>query len=140
MTGSFELRGVKELNAAIRGRIEADTVEALERHLTELAESIMAKAKDLVPIDTGTLMNSGHVKAPITDRRAVSVTMGFGGPASDYAIAVHEIPPDRAEHEPPRQWKYLETPVLAAAKALAEATGAAVTETAREVRPSQGAR
>lgn len=46
-----------------------------------------------VPVRDGTLKSSGFVDIPtITSEGAVSVIMGFGGMAADYAFSVHENP------------------------------------------------
>lgn len=88
------------------------------------AEAIMADAKEhYVPVDTGALRASGHVVLPVGDE--LMVTMAFGGPAASYAPIVHEDP---TAHHPVGQWKYLETPALAATHGLADRIKARIQE------------
>lgn len=56
------------------------------------AELTMTEAKELCPVMDGTLIDSGHVEPPEYNGDGISVTMGFGGAASAYALAVHENP------------------------------------------------
>ena len=80
------------------------------------AEIIMAKSKDLVPVDTGALRSSGHVRKPRTVGDYLVVELGYGGVAVGYAIPVHE----RLDvHHPVGQAKYLEIPFKAAQPGLA---------------------
>jgi hypothetical protein len=51
------------------------------------ANNIMAIALPRTPKDTGALRSSGYVTLP---EETPVVEMGFGGPAEDYAVAVHE--------------------------------------------------
>lgn len=73
------------------------------------AESIMSDSRPLVPWETGTLKGSGFVNRPEGSGTSVSVTLGFGGSASAYALVQHE----REDFNHPRggQAKYLETAV-----------------------------
>jgi hypothetical protein len=102
--------------------------------LYQEAEEIMRVAKErYVPVDHGVLRNSGFVQQPTIDGDDISVTLGFGGVAKAYAIAIHEHPSGSS----PRSWriaeaagrpvnfspsgagpKYLERPLLEAAKNL----------------------
>lgn len=109
---------------AIADQLPARAAGALFRR----AEAIMADSKEnYVPVDVGVLQSSGHVELPVIDGRDITVTMGFGGSASAYALAIHE---HLSEHSP-RSWrvaeqtgagvhfskggpKYLERPLMAA--------------------------
>ena len=80
----------------------------------------MTEAKRRTPVDTrpnqsypytraphpGQLRNSGLVHPPERRGQRISVTLSFGGAASDYAVHVHENPD---AHHPIGQWKYLES-------------------------------
>lgn len=63
----------------------------------------MKEAKKRCPVapDGGVLRASGTVDPPAQKGRDVFVRSHFGGPAKDYAIAVHE---HLSEHSPP-SWK-----------------------------------
>ena len=73
-------------------------VDAAENGLVETAERAMAISKrggegysgNIVPIATGTLMGTGHVGDPHRTPGAISIRLGYGGPAVDYALEVHE--------------------------------------------------
>ena len=139
MTGEFSLLGAKE----VRDRILAlakTAPNAVAAALRREAELTMTEAKSLTPVVTGTLKASGVVMKPVLDGREISVTIGFGGAASKYALSVHENP--RAGHTygyGPQgqtygkraykgklrrgysrvgQWKYLEQPFLARIEGL----------------------
>jgi hypothetical protein len=73
------------------------------------AEIEMTEAKKRTPVDTGTLRNSGYVEKPVEKGNHVVVEMGFGGPAADYAIYVHE---DLEAFHPVGQAKFLESVVI----------------------------
>lgn len=80
----------------------------------EAETGIMNPSKSrYVPVDTGTLRASGMVEAPEISKDAVSVTMGYGGAASAYALRQHE---DLSYHHTVGGPKYLETPLLEYAK------------------------
>lgn len=84
------------------------------------AETIMTRSKELVPVDTGTLRASGQVQPPEISSGKVSVTMGYGGAASAYALVQHE----RTDyHHEVGQAKYLEQPVNEAEAGLSRRLG-----------------
>lgn len=116
---TFELKGVEEMRQKLE-RVTRGMNRAVERALREEAEEIMRRAKnEFVPVDKSTLKNSGFVNDVVRDGDDISVTLGFGGSAEAYALAVHEHP---SEHSP-RSWgdrsvnftrggpKYLEKPL-----------------------------
>lgn len=109
------LRGDKALVNVLK-RLGKDAPNALAKALFKEGEQIMAKSKRLVPVDTGALRASGHVQPPVIVGKKVSVTLGYGGAAAPYAVFVHEKP---ARHNPPTQWKYLETPLNEAIPTMA---------------------
>jgi hypothetical protein len=91
------------------------------------AEAIMADSKEhYVPVDLGPLRASGTVHPPTTTGGEVHIELSYGGPAAPYAEAVHENPrAGKTDGFTPSggrrktwaqvgQWKYLETPFLAA--------------------------
>ncbi len=111
---TVQITGVHELLTNVE-RIAADLRERIAGAMVAEAETIMAEAKGLTPVDTGALRASGHVNPPDVTGDSVTVTMGFGGPAIDYAIFVHE---NLEAHHPVGQAKYLEQPLMASAKDL----------------------
>lgn len=113
--GALALRGTDELQAALAA-LGPRALQAAAAALFREGEAIMAVSKGLVPLDTGTLMNSGHVELPEIQGETVVVTLAYGGPAEAYAVVQHE----RLDfiHPNGRQAKYLEQPVLQAAAGL----------------------
>lgn len=85
---------------------------------------IMIEAKKITPYDLGHLRDSGKVRREVVTVTGASVELGFGGTAAPYAIYVHERGPDTPRHKAPTQWKYLETPFLAAANGMDARLGA----------------
>jgi hypothetical protein len=89
VASGVRVRGTKEVMRNM-GRVQKGVPRDLERGLVRVAESIIGDAKDMTPVDTGALRASGHVRKPKRDVRGMKVELGFGGPAVDYAIPVHE--------------------------------------------------
>lgn len=86
-----ELRGLGPMLARVRrivDRLPDDIGAALQLE----AEQIMEKSKErYVPVDMGTLRDSGTVEPPEKFITHVQVQMHYGeGAAAPYAIAVHE--------------------------------------------------
>lgn len=84
MTIHVEMVGTKELQAALaaaKGRALAEAGRALYLE----GEAVMAESKRLVPVDEGTLRNSGMVEPPKVDGSVVEVVLGYGGAGAEYA-------------------------------------------------------
>lgn len=107
MNLSFQLSGVDAGLGAL-DRITSRVVPEIAASLYQSAEHVMTVSKEqYVPVDTGTLRSSGAVEIE-QDADRVVVRLGFGGAASDYAVAVHEV---NKNYKGGRSWKYLETPL-----------------------------
>jgi hypothetical protein len=117
------LHGDREVKEKLR-QLGLRALPAGAQSLFESAENIMTISKDqYVPVETGTLKASGFVRPPETRRSTVTVTLGYGGAAQGYALAVHENPragktggvsPSGKKYKRWAQvgeWKYLQTPV-----------------------------
>lgn len=90
-----------------------DAVRDLARGLKVEGELIMTRSKREVPVDTGTLRASGHVKEPHIRGTRAEVVLGYGGAASAYALVQHE----RLDYfHTVGGPKYLERPVNEAAR------------------------
>lgn len=101
------LRGVEPLIANLK-KIQKQYPDRVAQALYLKAQVLMTEAKRRTPVKTGVLRASGYVAPPEREGgRKISVEMGFGGAASDYAIPVHENLD--AHHNPPGQAKYLES-------------------------------
>jgi hypothetical protein len=115
MSLTLSFTGKGELAAALRARGD-QALPVAARALFEEAEAIMADSKEhFVPVDVAALKTSGHVQLPTKDADGVSVTMGYGGAAKDYAIVQHERMDFQHTVGGP---KYLERPLLKAARGL----------------------
>lgn len=114
---SFEINieGIDKVQKVLDG-LGSKAPQAMGGAMWREATNIMTSAKAITPVDTGVLKGSGHVQLPKVSGNEVSVTLGFGGAASGYAIYVHEILTSR--HKPPTQAKYLEQPLMAAASGM----------------------
>lgn len=106
MTGNFD---PSELERQLQQRI-ADIRKGAVKGLAAAAEHVLGEAIKLVPIEEGTLQNSGTTAVDAENLRA---GIGFGlGAAAPYALVQHE---DMSlHHDPGRQAKYLEVPLVAA--------------------------
>ncbi len=121
--------------------------EAFGAALYQEANSVLADAIPITPVEFGALRRSGHVAPPVLAGPRVSVTLGFGGAAAPYAVYVHETPPPSgghwagphykgalmiptrtARHAPPTQWKFLETPLKEHLRGMARRLAATVRE------------
>lgn len=96
MTMSVRLTGTKELTLELR-KAGQRAHTAAGAALFQEAEAVMAESKRLVPVDEGTLRNSGFVRPPTTyvnettgGGSGVEVTMGYGGASSGHAVFLHE--------------------------------------------------
>ena len=58
--------------------------------LYAVGNNIIAEASTRVPVDLGVLRGSGYVTLPVIQNNNVTVEMGYGGPAEDYAVRQHE--------------------------------------------------
>lgn len=97
--------------------------KAIERAVYEFAEVEMTEMKRQVPVDTGTLKASGYVEKPKRDGDTVSVEMGFGGAAEDYAIPVHE---DLEAFHRVGNAKFVERPLAESAPHFADRVAASI--------------
>ena len=106
---------------------------ALAVALYEEGTLIMTDSKDnYVPVDQGTLKDSGHVMEPRLEGTELIVELGYGGPAAPYALSVHENPRSgKTEGISPSgrkykhwaavgQWKYLEIPFKNASRGMSQ--------------------
>lgn len=70
----------------------AEALQHLGIALYEEALEIIAEGQNyLTPVDHGTLAGSGTVLPPEMNGNKIGVTLGYGGPASAYAMYVHEL-------------------------------------------------
>jgi hypothetical protein len=93
------VKGVTEMVATLK-KIQDKFPDRVAQSLYIIAQQIMTEAKRRCPVakDGGVLRASGAVERPVRSGNKISVTLGFGGAASAYAIAVHET---ISAHDPP---------------------------------------
>jgi hypothetical protein len=97
----------QEAISRVLKRYRQDAADALAGALYMEAEKIMTAAKELTPVDTGTLRDSGTVLLPRSEGPVIVQELGFGGPAAPYAVYVHE---NLQANHPVGQAKFLEVP------------------------------
>lgn len=115
---NIKVRNLDPLNEAFK-LAGKDAPEFGQQALFEEAQEAFRLSQQVVPVDTGVLRASGNV----TQYRQGNVAVAwirYGGAAAHYAIYVHELPPGRARHASPTQWKYLERPVKLYSKGMAD--------------------
>lgn len=96
-------------------KVAGATLDDMRTGMVRIAEEIMTDAKqNYVPVVTGDLRRSGFVEEPVVTSKSVTVTLGFGGSAADYAAAVHEAPASWGQGKN----KYLTKPMNAAVPSL----------------------
>lgn len=89
MPFSVRIEGGKELAKSF-ARAQDRALAELVRALQVEAEGVMRDSKREVPVDMGILRSSGFVNRPKVRGQGVSITMGYGGAAKDYAVYIHE--------------------------------------------------
>lgn len=113
---SFEIRGLGATADAIATLVAADR-KVIARALYVGGEKVVARAKELVPVDQGILRGTGHVALPGLATGDLVVQPTFGGPAAPYALVQHE----RMDfHHTVGQAKYLETAMHELAPAIVQ--------------------
>ena len=84
------------------------TISDLKMALNASGEMVMTISKrDFVPVQTGLLQGSGFVDEAEQQGDMVVTTLGYGGAAREYAVAVHEAPPEWGQGKN----KYLSKPL-----------------------------
>jgi len=92
-------RGLEAMRSTVR-KIAREAPQRVKAALYQEAQEIMTESKRRCPVamDGGTLRASGMVSKPVQEGDNFTVTMSYGGAASEYAIAVHE---HLSDHSPP---------------------------------------
>jgi len=109
LSPNIQVEGLAELvNGLVQAGRETDVRNSFSMALAEEASVVFARSQMLVPVDTGVLRSSGYVSPVQADGKTSYVEISYGGPASAYAMIVHE---GFARHAEPTQRKYLEQPL-----------------------------
>lgn len=122
-TGVF-LNGVRQMQAKLKSLPE-EKEKAILRALRTEAEVEMTESKKRCPVDTGVLRASGHVQPAEVHGKVFSVTMGYGGAASAYAVRQHE---ELDYHHEVGQAKFLESVLMESVPYMAERIAARIRE------------
>lgn len=108
---TLTISGFDQLRARLTSGVQDAKDEAI-RELYIFAEEVMSASKEIVPVDTGALMNTGHVQLPVIEGERATVTLGYGDESVGYALIVHENMDPRVHwHRPGSGPKYLESPL-----------------------------
>lgn len=115
---SIEFPDLERLQRAL-ARSGAEGAKMAAKALRNEAQEVLAKSRDLVPVDTGALKASGRVRPEVGVYEvggSMEVQITYGGTAVDYAVYVHENLFSNHVHG---QSKYLEIPLIQQAYGLA---------------------
>lgn len=128
---SIEIKGMQKLERIVATGGDR-AIKALAKGLYVEATHTFNESQNLVPVDTSALKGSGHVTLPTITSESVEVTIAYGGPATSYALFVHEriYAPSgkKVYHRPPTRAKFLETPAKRRTKGMATRLGVYIRE------------
>src|SRR5205085_3668066 len=109
---TLKVNGIEKLTEKLKQAAGPAVRKEVAGELYRFAEEVMAASKEIVPVDTGALMNTGKVLLPEETGDMISVTPGYGDEAVGYALYVHEnLSPTVNWTRPGSGPKYLENPV-----------------------------
>lgn len=107
MKVDVKVTGTKELSALLN-QLGASAPRAMGQCLRREGERLLKISVPMTPLRYGPLRASGRVDGPNFSGHNVWVTVGYGGPAVDYALFVHEMPDTYNFTTPGTGPKYLE--------------------------------
>lgn len=111
MPNRVYLKGTQEMAGRIQRAIATKRKDAGAALRAEI-EPVVTECKKATPVDTGNLRGSEHAEGPFDDGNRIRVQIVAGGPATEYALIVHEDMTARHETGGP---KYIERPLFAEA-------------------------
>jgi hypothetical protein len=85
----FKVTGLDDLVQKLKDA-KAKLRQNAAKEMYQFAEEIMTDSKQVVPVMTGALMNTGKVFSPVEDSTSITVELGYGDASVDYALIVHE--------------------------------------------------
>lgn len=145
----LKLSGDKQLQAAVKA-LHDGALPAAQAALYRFADEVIGDSKEhYVPVDDGHLRASGFVRDE-SGPSVAQVSLGFGGAAAPYAIAVHENPragktggvsPSGSTYKTwarTGEWKYLETPLKLRSPEMGTALREALDDLAAEAAYQSG--
>jgi hypothetical protein len=86
----MKIDGLDDLLGKLSKSMLADAKQEVAGELYRFGEEIMADSKEVVPVDTGAMMNTGKVALPTENGDLIEVTLGYGDESVGYALYVHE--------------------------------------------------
>lgn len=122
----IKIDGFKETYKNL-GLLEEEIDKAALRGVKKLADVILGESQKLVPVDTGTLKESGAIS---TDKKAQIVTISYNTP---YARKQHED--NTLNHPKGGQAKYLEQPFNEKSKEIEIYVGESINKLLRKKHP-----
>ena len=110
MAETFKIEGLDELRRKM-AQAGPKAIPYLKQAMWMAGKETMSMSQKEVPVETGTLKNSGQTFPAETKGTQIVVTLGYGGAAQDYALVQHE----RTDFDHPHGGKahYLSDPVKA---------------------------
>jgi hypothetical protein len=115
--------GISEMNARLLNLIRA-LPDEIENALIKEAGLILEEAKNLCPVDTGALRDSGEVRGMDRVGFETMIPITFGDPVPYYAIFVHEDLD--ARHPNGGEAKFLEKAVMRAEPGMSVRVGRSI--------------
>lgn len=109
---NVSISGIDDLKAKL-AKNAPKARQDVKAEIYQFSEEVMADSKQVVPVRTGALMNSGKVLLPTEEGNKVSVVMGYGDESVGYALYVHEELNSVQWTRPGSGPKYLENPLKA---------------------------
>lgn len=89
MSMNFKIDGLEDLIQKLKTGKQRFRENAA-KEMYQFAEEVMTDSKEVVPVKTGALMNTGKVFPPVEDATSITVDLGYGDESVDYALIVHE--------------------------------------------------
>lgn len=89
MSMDLDLKGLSDL-VDLLNKGKQDARKNVAKVMYQFAEEVMTDSKQIVPVLTGALLNTGKVLPPVEDSTSITVEFGYGDESVDYALYVHE--------------------------------------------------
>ena len=103
-----EFDGEEELQKLFKKMESKGLLPVATMSLKAVANEVLNESLEIVPVEFGTLKNSGKVGRPQNTAEGLTVEVSYGGAASKYAEIVHENP--NARHESGKSYHFLKIP------------------------------
>jgi len=103
MAIDFTLTGTEAVKAYLLN-VATITPKKAAAAVYQVGNEALTESKKRTPVDTGDLKRSGQIDAPVVSGNEISVRMGYGDTAVDYALIVHE---NTTANHPSGQHHYL---------------------------------